>query len=272
MIELGIEVFDLSDEEKSTYHGIMVSVNSALRVIATNHFGSGSPSNVMRLLDDPPENAESWIANINEVAARILGGYIRTVVPLISSCHLITKSKCSVDESDFVQEAILGIYSCMFTFDGRYEFSTWIYSCVKKRLNSYGLQCVRQSSIAAHTKRLKKSECQLRGKGLSSAQAAALVHGVALEEPFYCLDFTDDSPDLRLQAIREADLNKLERYVIEAHRQGLKSRQFTPNFKNPKTGEPFTRQHLYAAFKSGAKKIRAKFEELSEMTTSSKAA
>jgi RNA polymerase sigma factor (sigma-70 family) len=129
-----IKPVDLTETQKAELHESMVQANLLLKPLAHKMFGDRG----LRKLRDEVRagrvklsaSERACVQRVMDNEGLILAGYIRVVAPLVRSFHLSTKQ----DVDDLWQEAALGIYDAIYSFDGRTEFSTYSYSAVKNRL------------------------------------------------------------------------------------------------------------------------------------------
>lgn len=293
MIDLGISVVDLSDQEKAGLEAMMAARHRLFQEAAVQILGSDSPANIKRLRtqDNLPEDVAQAICDLNAIAPVVLAGYIRSVVGLITSYHLITSKQCpGLEVEDFVQEAEVAIYDAMFTFDGSGAFITYIYGCVKRHLAVVQFREIKAGATANHVKRLARKRSQGTGRKnervnrkmqdyLDRAQPNSRPRVNVEDEENPGFDCEDDAPSgwdttledtehdehvrrLQLAAIAEAPLTQLEREIITAYMRGEQRGVVQMRTYNPSTGKPYSRQGVLNAYNSAVEKIRRTFDSL----------
>lgn len=129
-----IKPVELTADQKAELHDLMVQANSILKPLAQKMFGERGLRKLRNeVRAGRVELSASEAVCIQRVVANeglILAGYIRVATQLVKAFYLRTKQ----DMDDLWQEAAMGIYDAIYSFDGRNEFSTYVYYSVKNRL------------------------------------------------------------------------------------------------------------------------------------------
>lgn len=294
MIDLGISVVDLSDEEKEGLEATMAGYHRLFQEAAMQILGSDNPASVKRVRTQHslPADVANAIGAINAIAPVVLAGYIRTVFGLIHSYHLITAKQCSgLEVEDFVQEAKVAIYDAMFTFDGSKCFTTYIYGCVKRHLAQVQHREIKAGAMTNHVNRLARKRSQ--GSGRKNERVNRKMRDFLDKVESHCQpkviedeensgwDLGDDGPGpsswdtefedtehdecvarLQLAAIAEAPLTQLERDIITAYMRGEQRGVVQMRTYNPSTGKPYSRQGILNAYNTAVAKIRLTYASL----------
>lgn len=134
-----IQPIELTDEQKSTYAEIMANATKLLAPLAQELYGDRGLRKLRNnfrtgnLNVDCVDCMKSLTALI-ELEDTILSGYIWVALPLCRAFHAKYGDSFQMDFDDFVQEAAIAIVDAMLGYNGKNEFSTYVYCSVKNRL------------------------------------------------------------------------------------------------------------------------------------------
>lgn len=270
-----VELLDLNEDEKATLEAEMAQAYKVFCKEARRCFGDCTPSFIRRLrAPDATKNPKvlGWIARLNDLAPRIVGGYFRVVRELCNSFDATGEHRVGVTWDDYGQEAQIAIWEAAFTYNGTRRFSTYIYWVVKHRLIDFCRDEELQVGVVHEVRRLRKQVRMLMQEGLSFDEAiyAIEVNTEISPHALRTLQNKQSSPDdveshyrdekevsLVHAAIDKAPLTDLEKGLIMAFMQGDRHYRSSVKVKNPVTGKPYTRQGLRLMFNSACEKVRA---------------
>lgn len=285
-MELGIEVFDLSDAEVEALEKDMRHTHKMLGWTAKELYGSCTPAAIKKVrqkADLAETHPDAWeaICCIQNASTIILGGFIRTLVPLVESFFTAHHQQYpTLTEEDYLQETYQTMLDMAYILDDEHCYSTLIYAAVKNRLRSFILKQKRESHLADHIKTLKRSP-ETRSRSAYERQYVARRRSVPVGpweqgSPDYADELEEVDEDLgglsamaaaeeeearqeelelQRRAVAEANLTQLQRGIINARMRG-EAEKFRLQTYNPDTRRPYSRQALNYQFHLAKEQIQ----------------
>lgn len=289
---------DLTEERKEEIEGIMAAANAVFADAAFVLYGADDPSDIRRLRDEYQSGtipltkfpgARRAFAELREIEAEVLGGYIRTTTKMCSSFELTGReTRPGVEFLDYITEAAWAIWDAMPVYNGQQRFTTFVYYCVKNRLTNFVRDEEQADGVSSTIRKFRKQVREVmrnRNMPLDDAltlvaeeenlqatvverlrNAFALVHSLRNEADVEdgesgvdASERADENAAMR-KAIENANLTAIERELVDAFLRGDRGYQARLEKEgriNPVTGNGYTRQALNQAFHRACTKCRA---------------
>lgn len=136
-----IQPIELSEGRKQELACVMADAHKHLKRAATKRYGEADIRQLRidwrtdRINLRSDWQARDSMQNLERIEHEVIAGYIRMAQQLCSAfyyAHRCCSSGVTLD--DFTQEAAVGIFNVMYTYDGRTEFSTYCYHAIKSQL------------------------------------------------------------------------------------------------------------------------------------------
>lgn len=136
-----IQPVELTEGRKQELACVMADAHKHLKRAATKRYGDPDIRQLRTDWRTDRINLKSdWQArdsmqNLERIEHEVIAGYIRIAHRLCKAFYY-AHARCSsgVTLDDFIQEAAVGIFNAMYTYDGSREFSTYCYWAIKHQL------------------------------------------------------------------------------------------------------------------------------------------
>lgn len=231
--------------------------------------------------------ALSAFSRLKSIEDEVIRSFISIGKPLYASFSCLYSYSLAMTYDVCRQEGALAIYDAIYLYNGTTQFQTYVYWSIKNRL----IDMVRteQSSRHSMSKSLAELEVKINTimgeKNLSFHQAVDLLiekgemkrkqvgalkkvnaSHAQLSPDLISFDYAglEQETDEMLTAVKETNLNPLERELLDAYMRGDRSyrSQLAETRKNPRTGENYTRQVLGQVFKQACEKVNRTYRGL----------
>jgi RNA polymerase sigma factor (sigma-70 family) len=233
-MDFHIPTLTLEKDEKIRLQKLMAASLPILSKAATRNFGN---DNVCTLRDAYRSKAPLDIT-VEEMSAlddlldnepTILAGWVRVGLDLCLAFSLAFGKTLRLDLDDLISEAYVKIYNAIYQYDGRTEFSTYVYYVVKRQLIGCTRKARRQlaKEILVPVEDLKNMFAPQIENGKEEDEKQEMIEAMAMTplterqrtilETYIECDFC--------QALAAEKLNKISRQALAAEKLNKISRQ-----------------------------------------------